>query len=141
MEVLRLNRFQGGLGLVDLSIKDKSLKISWIKTLSQDENFANLAYEIINPTLNETVWRINLHPNDVDVVGCKNKFWTDVLYSWAEINFINNVTAPERQIIWYNSHIRQNKKPFLWKSNLESGLMYVGDLLDFKEETSKGRKN
>ena len=129
-EILYLSKKEGGLGLVDLTVKDKALKISWIKNLDEDENFANLAYELINPTLRHKIWHANLHPKDVNAVGCKNKFWTNVIQAWAETNFIEDVLYPEHQIIWLNSHIRQANKPFLWEECHDVGLMYMKDLLD-----------
>ena len=92
--LLQTNKKLGGLGLVNFESKDKSLKIAWIKNLNEDKNLANLAYTLINPWLKETIWEVNLKASDVHVVQCKSLFWRDVIKSWAEINYINEVEDP-----------------------------------------------
>ena len=42
---------KGGLKLMDLSVKDDAIKISWIKTIHEDSTIAKAAYENVEPDL------------------------------------------------------------------------------------------
>ena len=61
-------------------------------------------------------------------IGIKNKFSCDVLNSWSSIHYIENVTNPNQQIIWNNSHTRVADKTIFWKSAFENELIYVDQL-------------
>ena len=79
MQLLQMNKKLGGLGLVDMVAKDKSLKVAWIKNLADDHILANLVYQIMCPHLQAHIWSTNLSRDDVHLIRCKNKFWTHVL--------------------------------------------------------------
>ena len=127
-EILWSNKESGGLGLVDLKIKDASLKISWIQILKQDTKYEALAYSFFAPLLKDNVWRCNLQDKDVKYVT-NNTFWQDVLKAWAKINFKADPPG-SGQIIWWNSCIRICNKPVLWKKSFEKGLLTVNQLFE-----------
>ena len=118
----------GGGKLVNLHRKEKSIKIAWIPEIKKDSNLANLVYQIIHPSMKELIWEININYKDVRFIKIKNKFWSDTLISWSELNFISEVYAPDKQIIWFNSHIRIEDKPIFWKNTFHSGLIYIEQL-------------
>ena len=49
-----------------------------------------------------------------------------MLKSWAVLNY-KKLSLPS-DIIWYNSNIRINNKPFFWKKCYKNGLLYVSQL-------------
>ena len=57
LSTLQLNREDGGLKLVNLALKDSSLKVNWIKWLTEDSFLAKLAFNALNPTLEMDIWR------------------------------------------------------------------------------------
>ena len=60
--VLQQSTRQGGMGLFNLILKDKSLKIAWIKRLDQNDQVYNeLAWYFIDPKIKQ--WRIQDFPN------------------------------------------------------------------------------
>ena len=59
----------------------------------------------------------------------KNSFWIDVLKGWSKYNAHRN-NRIENQIIWYNSHLRIQQKPFMWKDTYQWGLKYVHQLFE-----------
>ena len=123
----------GGLKLVNLVNKDKALKTTWPQILAKENSYGDLVYSLMRCThLKENIWRCNLHKADIDKFKAINKFWRDVLVSWSEINVYFQFRI-ENQIIWYNSKIRVNNKPFFWKDIFDSGLVYVYQLFDHKE--------
>ena len=130
LSLLQMPKQQGGLNLVDMLMKDRSLKIPWIKYLYEDEKMANLAYENINPCMKNYIWELNLKEKDVQDLGCVNTFWTSVLEAWADVNFIEEVLCPQEQIIWYNSHIKRRNKTLFWVGPYNKGLLRLKDLLN-----------
>ena len=129
LSTLQNTASQGGIDLIDLDIKDKSIKCVWVKHLHEDPNLANLAYEVINKDLRENVWLINLEEKDVGSLDT-SWFWRDVLIAWSKINFVTEVTDPYNQIVWFNSHVRISGKVVFWPKVYRQGLKYVRDIVD-----------
>ena len=114
-EVLELCRKEGGLGLCNITNKERSLKISWIKILENDESMREIAYNNISPTLRELIWVCNLKEEDVEIcLPSINKFWGDVIKAWCSFHYEHKEQGKDI-FIWYNSEIRIKNKPFLWE--------------------------
>ena len=122
--ILQNPKTMGGLNLVNLINKDKALKATWPKILYEEKDYADLVYNWMRvPHLKENIWRCTLKPQHVKYLKIKNQFWEDVLTSWCEFN-CQNIT-PESQILWYNSNITHQGKPFYWKDAHSRGLLYI----------------
>ena len=134
--ILQNNKWEGGLNLVNLSIKDKSLKATWPFILRNEPDYANMVYATMRCSdLKENVWRCNLKKKDVKYLKIRNEFWNDVLEAWCDFNQSYG-NRQDNQIIWYNSDIRIKNRPFFWRDTYQRGLIYVGQLFDengFKE--------
>ena len=129
-EMLKKDKCDGGLRLVDLSAKQKAIKVSWIfKDL--DPFLSMCLYEALDQKLGELIWRCNLDPKDATKVFSEKNFWVDILKAWCELNFKKEVTQGEieNQIIWLNSHIKREGKPFVWHHWIEKGIFIMGDLV------------
>ena len=125
-ETLTLSKYEGGIGLCNLKVKGKSLKTTWVKILAKEEKLSNICYENFCPYLTEAIWSCNLHPKDVKYV-CQDPFWMDVLSAWSEYKQkADEISEPQDQIIWYNSSIRVQNKPFVWRK----GLMDIDQLFE-----------
>ena len=100
----------GGLKLNNISLRQKSLYISWIAKI-QDDASMMYVYDLLIPNIQEHIWECNLN-----IADCKkevpNCFWRDVLITWAEVHFNEPQDQQEvlDQIIWYNSLIRINDR-------------------------------
>ena len=133
--ILQNTKDQGGLNLVNLERKDKSLKASWPKILETEQEYAELVYQQLRcTTIKKDIWRCSLLKQDVVKLGLKNSFWQDVLMSWCEYNYYVNRDI-QNQIIWYNSRITIKNTPFFWRDCYTKGLKYVHQL--FKEQKFK----
>ena len=130
LKTLQLPYAKGGRNLVNLRIKDISLKIAWVKIVSEDLHVANLAFESLNPYLRDQMWACNLNMNDVQKVihDPTDTFWKNVLQGWCKFNFRNEITLC--QPIWWNSNIRTNNTPFYWQSAHQRGLMEIKQVFD-----------
>ena len=125
VEILYMDKKLGGAGLINIILSDKALKISWIGILKSDPKMANLAYRQIGSPLKENIWKCNLSCEDAGKVT-KSAFWKMVLESWCKLNFDKDPADPQNQMIWLNSLIRIEEKPFVYLTAVKKGLMFVG---------------
>ena len=131
LALLQANKKFGGLKLVNLSLKNAAIKISWI---FRTEMYIVQMLEIILPEhLGCTFFECNITVNDLELLMPKHctKFWRSVLIEWCRYNFekeINKVEAIGEQIIWYNSLIRIGDVPVLWSKSVKNGLLKVRHL-------------
>ena len=132
LKTLQLSKEQGGLGLIDLRIKDKSLKFAWVNFLNEDTLLQELAYRKLNKIIREEIWSCNLDKKHV-LIAFRPSFWSNILEIWCEYNYEQNITDLDEignQIIWYNSHILVNGKTFFNAKMYKEGLKYVSQLVD-----------
>ena len=116
--------------LVNLKLKDIALKATWPQILASEQDYAKLVYSTINSQLGEDIWNVHLRPEDVKLLGIGNKFWEDVVSSWCTYNYWNRSTELDNMMIWYNSRLKINGKPFLWPRSYNQGLKYVYQLFN-----------
>ena len=129
-EILQTPKQEGGLGLVNLSNKDTSLKATWPQILHEETDYAKMVYNILRTkNLQDDIWRCHLLPEHVPMLKIKSTFWQDVLISWSKFNYYNDFRV-ENQIIWYNSCILVGKKPVYWGDAHKRGLKYVHQLFN-----------
>ena len=125
LQELQLNKESGGLGLVNLRIKDMSLKCSWVVLLQVNPCFASMIYCIYDIKLQDVIWKCNLDPHDAIEVFKDECFWSDVAkawFGWKE----NHLKDPN--IIWYNSEIKSGGAVLWWPKCYRKGLLYVSQL-------------
>ena len=83
---LKMPKSQGGVGLVDIRLKDKSLKAAWVKMLCDDELLSKTAYQKLNNVIKHEIWLCNISKKDIELVFGQG-FWKNVLESWSELNY------------------------------------------------------
>ena len=106
LNILKNPKDQGGLNLVDLNIKEKSMKATWPQILAKEPEYSEMVYRATHlSTIKENIWRCRLHPSDVDSLRISQQFWTDTIKSWCEYNYYTDFRV-ENQLIWYNSEIK-----------------------------------
>lgn len=75
----------GGLKLVNLIAKDKSLKIKWVSTCKMVDKIRDLACEFL-PSIGNDFWMCNLNHTDVRALVGPG-FWQDVALAWSNYNY------------------------------------------------------
>ena len=123
----------GGLNLVSFEAKDKALKLSWIKKLVNKDIIATMAYSSLSPILKENIWRCNLKKCDVKKLEFKSGIWQDILTYWCDYNFVDAVQSANEavnQVLWFNSLLRIENKPYFFSKAYQEGLLTVGQLID-----------
>ena len=128
IKLLQQGKQKGGLKLVDIRTRKKSLNISWIKTIINDPGVASIVYEVLDQDLKQWIFDCNLSKEDVKELKIKNKFWEEVLEDWSEFNY--DPVSSKDQCIWWNSRIRINNKPFKWRRIFQKGLFKISQLYE-----------
>ena len=137
--ILQNHKDQGGLGLVNLERKDRSLKATWPKILENEVEYAKMVYAIMRCSgIGKEIWRCSLKKEDVRTLGIQNQFWRDVLESWCEYNYYLDRKI-ENQILWYNSNIKVKGKVCYWQDVHHAGLLYIHQLYEDQKLKSDER--
>ena len=118
-------KYLGGAGLVDMVQKEKAMKISWVPYIVKvaQPYLSELVYQELAPQLRDKIWCCNIKPDDICKVLPKKSFWTQTWQAWAQINYSKSNSLDN--IIWFNSNIKIEGKPFIWKKPLKNNLMYI----------------
>ena len=96
--------------------------------MANEGDYAQIVYEIMRcRSLQDNIGRCSLAHEDVQELKIKENFWKDVLLSWSKFNYHSDYRT-ENQILWLNSKLRIENKPFFWKDVYDRGLMYVHQL-------------
>ena len=121
---------QGGLRLINIKNKQDALKISWVVRLESKEFLSHCAYQILEPTLKELIWKCNLNAKSIKKMYDVTEFWVEVLLAWSRLNWHapESVAEIREQILWYNGHICQNGQPLWWKHWYDKGLLLIEDI-------------
>lgn len=132
LSILQLPREQGGLRLVNLFEKQMLLKVQWVILMNKDPFWSQVAYNCLDCVINESIWKCNLHCDDVDDAIHKNTFWRQVLYAWCRYNYQDKLAPYEiyHTIIWFNSDIKIDGHVLMSHNAWRAGLYYVGQLFD-----------
>ena len=114
----------GGLKLVDLEAKNKSMKISWIDRLRVPGTYWSDVVSEFYPIECIYIWNCNISETDVIRLNIKDTFWSEVLQSLAEINYRTPENKAEvlDETIWVNSHIKREGKYLYSKLLREKGV-------------------
>ena len=128
MKILKGRKEDGGLGLFDIQVKDKALKISWVSILKKEPQLSELVYDIMNLGIDDDIWRCNIKGSDVETVGVTSIFWKNVIRANADLRYEKHPPRKHSQFIWFNSMIRRENKPFIFKHAYKAGLKWLGQL-------------
>lgn len=129
----------GGLNLKNIVAMDLALKASWVNKIYHNTHWRT------SQTL-ATVYTFfecklfpffQLMPQHVDwllkePLGNLSPFFKDAVKAWLSFQYYppNSLNEIQYQIIWMNSSLLINGKPFLWKHFQSKGIIFINDLLD-----------
>ena len=90
--ILQHAKESGGLRLVELNAKQKSLKVQWVFRSVNNLFFNNIVSNSLIPMLGLFIWQCNLRTKDIQHLIKNSNFWTEVLAAWCEVNFYSPQT-------------------------------------------------
>ena len=113
-DILTQPKEMGGLRLVNLTCKDHTLKINWIRTYYKNDIIRALA---------DYIWEADLSQKDITLI-CRPSFWRDVLIAWSKYKYQYPVNKSQirEQSLWLNSKIKNSKSPMINKRAINAGL-------------------
>ena len=127
------DRENGGLKVTDIFLKEKALKISWIKRLLENDTQSYSPYlASVTKIKLEILLQCNLKTADMQhgFSSPPPSFWVNVLSYWFEQNFTEHGKSktPGMEIIWFNSNIRIENKVIFYKNFYENNITQVNQL-------------
>ena len=129
---------QGGLGMIDIESRMKSLKLSWLpKILNNDMK----PWEYISRFWLNRIGGVPLclHYNcsAANMISlCKKHelppFYVDLLSTWAETHYVNFLQVKDvpNEIIWNNTNIMHMNETLYFKNWVENGILYAKQLIE-----------
>ena len=127
---------QGGLRMIDVRLCARALKSAWIKKNLDTDNHAKwkLFFDLqLRDIGGAAFFRSNLNKKDLlNVVKVSDAFLEDILQSWSEITFENDVTSVAQlrsQSLWFNSLVRVENKPIRYKLWASKRIHFISDLM------------
>ena len=140
-QILQANKEDGGLGLANLQVKHKALRIQWVYKTFENPLIAAMANDSLDNRIGEKLWEAHLTKTDIHSMFPRNNFWKEVLLDWQEYYYHQRKTRDEiakrktrdeiaNTLIWYNSEIKITNKPVIYKNWYNSGVKYLKDILE-----------
>ena len=130
LKTLKLSVKNGGCNLVDVKLKDRSLKIIWKRLIESDKKFANLVYDAIDPALGKDIWECDMDENTIrNFFSQIPDIWKNVLKVWNEIKDI-----PLDSFLWYNKNILIGGKEVFYTDCYKKGLKYLSQFYNEGKE-------
>ena len=130
----------GGLKMVDIELFITSLKASWVKRLSDENNKGD--WKFIYTSLMEKyggklIFESNFESKEAKSMFNKSPFLCNIVESWAKINFDTEIenTCVINQNIWNNSFIKNKGKPLFYNQWLQLGIKSIAHLYDSRINT------
>jgi len=127
----------GGAQMPDVQSLCDTLHIKWIQRLLKGGTNPWRTYIVktLVPVNINLLLCCNLAKKDVHelFVAEPCSLWKGIFSSWCDLNFTNRVETAEEiagQIIWLNSHIKQNSHTILLTKWIQAGVNKIRDLLD-----------
>lgn len=135
LEKLQNCKEYGGLTLIDLKAKDTALKCQWVADIKNFPKIKLLSEEFL-PPIKQDIWLANINPKEVKNIIPPNNFWHCVLLAWARVHWHTpeNVTQIATQFLWYNSHLKRDKKVCFCKKAYESGILCFNNIWNLQDK-------
>ena len=137
-EILIQDYEKGGVKMIDLEMFIISLKISWLKRISESENNITLNYiysQKLKHVGGKLFFECNFSLDDVDSIVQKNTFKNENLTTWCKCNIKKSIMSYRNEIMWNNDDIKAEEKQFSTRiginmelSSLETFIMIQANL-------------
>ena len=126
-KILFLPKEKGGLGLKNLVLMFKSLKIAWIHRFQIMQNEHPLLL-LVNRQLchlcGDIIWKCTLSGTDDRICKIQSNF-KQIVMATADLEIDRSL---KETIIWNNKYICIQNKTLFWKDR-RNGILYVSDIL------------
>ena len=128
LTVLQSNLAEGGLKLVDIKLKQQSLRLVWVKKVHMCQMFTYVN-DMLIPELQSLSWKLNLTKKDAMKLKICPSFWRDIWVEWCEVCFKESPSDVLSQILWYNSCIKIGNSVIFWEKLYKLKILRLADLV------------
>ena len=128
---------EGGYRMIDMETQNIAAKISWIQRLQDTEGTWKSYMTNKLPVDARYMARCNVKFKDLPFQLPNKSIWREIWAYWCIHNYDNQPTKPEQiinQNLWFNSHIKINKKTVHYKKWERQGIRWVNDLLSENDD-------
>ena len=131
---LSQNYSDGGLKMINLRCFIKSMKLSWVKRLINDDSLLSQIFETCIGDRKCNMFRFGPEYLKNIANRTSSHFWKDVINTYYEFRNIlleqNENSHHIYEPLWYNKKIQVNKKPICYIEWSEKGILYINDFFD-----------
>jgi len=89
---------------------------------------------MLNKYGKQFIFKGHLNNKDTETLEIKSRFLKDVLVAWSYANFKDEITNFGKEIIWNNTNIKSNAKPFMFYNWLEKGITFIEHIYDYRNK-------
>ena len=130
----------GGLKMVDIELCITSLKASWVKRLTDENNKGDWKFiymSLMEKYGGELIFESNFDSKEAKYMINKTSFLCNIVESWAKINFNNDIEniCIKNQNLWNNSFIKNKGKPLCYNKWLQLGIKSIAHIYDSRLNT------
>ena len=126
-------RKEGGLGMPDFDIINKSLKAAWVKRLSAPEYamWKSLPLDYLRDIGGKLLFDCNFSVKTLLQLSCLPLFYKDMLNAWQRIVAHTPLSKNdvENEVIWNNQFITIVGKSLFFRPWYEVGVKFIKDLV------------
>jgi len=141
--VIKNNKDLAGAGMIDLNLKEKCLKLYWLRRLYEcSGSWKQYILDVLG--IKESVVEYLLHGNikssDLPKALCHLPMWHEIFKFWCKINYVEsdhvyNINDILESNLWFNSILNINNKLTFWEDWYDNNIKTISDLID--NETGK----
>jgi len=122
--------------MLDIDNFIQSLKCSWVKRLKfQPYSKGVQLYEtMLNKYGKQLIIKCNQNAKDTEQLEIKSRFLKDILLAWSNVNFKDDIFNIGKEIIWNNTNIKSNIKPFIFHDWVDKGIVFIEHIYDYRNK-------
>jgi len=120
-----------------LDIDIQSLKCSWVKRLKFQpySKWVQLYETMLNKYGQQLIFTCNLNAiKDTEQLEIKSIFLKDILLAWSNVYFRDDISIIGKEIIWNNTNIKSNIKPFFLHDWADIGTVFIEHIYDYRNK-------
>jgi len=123
--------------MLDIDKFIQTLKCSWVKRLKFQlySKWVQLYETMLNKKYGEQfIFKCNLNAKDTEKLEIKSRCLKDILLAWSNVNFKDDISNIGKEIIWNNTNIKSNIKPFFLQDWADKGTVFIEHIYDYRNK-------
>ena len=89
---------------------------------------------MLNKYGQQFIFKCNLDAKDTEKLDIKSRFLKDILLAWSNVNFKDVISNIGKEILWNNTNIKSNIKPFFLHDWADKGIVFIEHIYDYRNK-------